>query len=127
MLLRNKVMIATIGMQSGKSCFEPLVAVALTFPLHAWEGKWIDIERVIHFRCSSPVGYYNRANRISLASGCWYKGIVMHEIAHSLGFYHEQSRPDRDQYVTINWGNISSGMLSNYNAYFSAIRTRIHN
>eukprot|EP00795_Rhopilema_esculentum_P010344 gene10344-19041_t len=59
--------------------------------------------------CSSPVGYYRRANRISLASGCWYKGIVMHEIAHSLGFYHEQSRPDRDNYVTILWNNIASG------------------
>eukprot|EP00795_Rhopilema_esculentum_P010342 gene10342-19039_t len=59
--------------------------------------------------CSSPVGYYRRANRISLASGCWSKGIVMHEIAHSLGFYHEQSRPDRDNYVTILWNNIATG------------------
>eukprot|EP00795_Rhopilema_esculentum_P010341 gene10341-19038_t len=58
--------------------------------------------------CSSPVGYYRRANTISLASGCWYKGIVMHEIAHSLGFYHEQSRPDRDNYVTILWNNIAT-------------------
>lgn len=62
------------------------------------------------FSCSSPVGYrYGRVNKISLASGCQYKGTAMHEIGHSIGLYHEQSRPDRDYYVRILWNNIPQG------------------
>lgn len=64
--------------------------------------------------CSSPVGYRGFKNSISLASGCWKKGVVMHEIAHSLGIMHEQSRPDRDNYVKINWHNILPEMRGNF-------------
>merc|ERR1712121_281923 len=56
--------------------------------------------------CSSPVGRGRSGNSIRLARGCWRKGTVIHEIGHSIGLFHEQSRPDRDRYVTINYHNI---------------------
>jgi hypothetical protein len=39
---------------------------------------------------------------------------LVHELGHSLSYYHEQSRTDRDTYVTIVTNNIESGKLHNF-------------
>ena len=36
---------------------------------------------------------------------------------HTLGFYHEHSRSDRDKYVKINWGNITEGKADNFDTF----------
>ena len=41
----------------------------------------------------------------------------MHEILHALGFYHEQSRLDRDDFVQIRFENIRSGLENNFQKY----------
>ncbi len=66
-----------------------------------------------------------------LASGCWsylgrqggpqdidisscIAGSIAHELMHAAGFYHEQSRGDRDAYITIMWDEVSPEVRSNF-------------
>jgi len=70
--------------------------------------------------CHSRVGYFG-VNKISLDTACQNKGTVVHEMYHSLGFYHEQSRPDRDNFVKIIWKNIPLGAKNNFQKYTRSV------
>jgi len=57
--------------------------------------------------CNSLVGMQGGEQIINIASGCWPSTLKMaHELGHCLGFWHEQTRPDRDDYVQIDTSNI---------------------
>ena len=47
-------------------------------------------------------------------------GTVIHEMLHAAGFWHEQSRPDRNENVRIHWQNILSGYDDNFARYSRA-------
>jgi hypothetical protein len=66
--------------------------------------------------CWSYVGRQGGRQRISLAPGCG-TGAAIHEIAHAIGVWHEQSRSDRDVYIDINWDNIRESAKSNFKAH----------
>ena len=46
---------------------------------------------------------------VSIGFGCELHGIVLHELMHTLGFFHTSSRPDRDAYVIVYTQNIKAG------------------
>jgi hypothetical protein len=43
---------------------------------------------------------------------------VAHELGHVLGFWHEQSRQDRDTYITIDLSNVIPGVENNFDQYY---------
>ncbi|CAG0900446.1 unnamed protein product [Cyprideis torosa] len=78
--------------------------------------------------CYSYIGRipsFTTGQKISLPGGCLYYsysngnrvpflGTAIHEMMHAIGFFHEQSRPDRDDYVTIHWENIRPDTEGNF-------------
>jgi len=68
--------------------------------------------------CSSYVGRQGGAQVISLASRCNTMSTA-HEIGHSLGLWHEQSRMDRDAFIWIAWENIEEKYRYNFNQHLT--------
>eukprot|EP00111_Clytia_hemisphaerica_P017902 TCONS_00052969-protein len=64
--------------------------------------------------CWSMVGMTGGRQSLSIGNGCLWEGTIIHEFLHAIGFYHEQSRPDRDQYVDIITKNIVGGREHNF-------------
>ncbi|XP_067284309.1 meprin A subunit beta-like [Pseudorasbora parva] len=86
-----------------KSCidFKPRAAEEFYISVEYRDGCWSSIGR------TSSGG-----QTLSIGDDCGIKAIVEHEFLHALGFSHQHTRYDRDDYVTINYGNITKGYES---------------
>uniref|UniRef100_A0A8D2JL49 Meprin A subunit n=1 Tax=Sciurus vulgaris TaxID=55149 RepID=A0A8D2JL49_SCIVU len=68
--------------------------------------------------CWSSVGNKQQGRQeLSIGKNCDRIGSVQHEFLHALGFWHEQSRSDRDDYVKIVWDRIKPGRQHNFNIH----------
>ena len=69
--------------------------------------------------CWSPVGRQYQLKgpqELSIGDGCNYKQLIIHEFMHALGFWHEQSRTDRNHYIDVLWENIDPSKQTNRQA-----------
>jgi hypothetical protein len=74
------------------------------------------IEFVPGTGCASNVGMQGGRQEILLSPGCG-TGNAIHEIGHALGFFHEQSRADRNNFIIVNTNNIVPGLEYNFATY----------
>lgn len=64
--------------------------------------------------CASYVGMQGGEQSIMVSDAC-SMGSIVHEIGHAIGLFHEHTRPDRDNFVQIDWDQIVDGKEINFN------------
>ena len=100
--------------------------------MYLWEAASIGR---IQFRPANPVGhsetgilYIVKNEIISGALGTGYypddinilfldrfeQRAILHELGHKIGLEHEHQRPDRDLFITIDWGRVNPELVSQF-------------
>ena len=108
--------------------FDANVSAANQTAMLAAMAEWENIAHVDFFVRSSQANYIHirdsdeNSSMVGMVGGRqyvniynWnYRFIMAHELGHALGLWHEQSRPNRDTYVQIEWDCIQDGYSHNF-------------
>ncbi|XP_055336935.1 uncharacterized protein LOC129587224 isoform X2 [Paramacrobiotus metropolitanus] len=78
------------------------------------ENVFVVIDSDGSLGCRSNVGRQRKQPQtVFLHTDCTL-GNIIHELLHTLGFFHEHTRPDRDNYIRIRSANIKPTHVHNY-------------
>ena len=64
--------------------------------------------------CEAAEGYEAEPMQPMTGSAACAVGTILHEMGHIIGLWHEFERPDADNYVTVNYGNVIKGSWGNF-------------
>ncbi|MGE0171877.1 MAG: M12 family metallopeptidase [Oligoflexales bacterium] len=64
--------------------------------------------------CWADIGYAGGRRTINLGNNCYTQAVILHEMGHTMGLYHEQVRPDRDNFVIVKMQNVQRGQEHNF-------------
>ncbi|EFX78402.1 hypothetical protein DAPPUDRAFT_225443 [Daphnia pulex] len=85
------------------------------------EVDYVQINRldITGFSCfTMGLGHYENygAHTVNFSPACFASqtGTAMHELMHRVGFKHEHTRPDRDNYIDVIWANIAASVQAQY-------------
>lgn len=70
--------------------------------------------------CASWVGRIGQQQAVWVSDNCT-TGSIIHEIGHAIGLFHEHTRPDRDNFISVNWDNIVNGKSFNFDVLNAGI------
>jgi astacin (peptidase family M12A) len=68
--------------------------------------------------CFSSIGMIGGEQKIRTDDKC-ETGTLVHEIGHTVGLWHEQSRRDRDRFVKVVYQNITQGSLRDFERHIN--------
>lgn len=73
------------------------------------------VVKTLYFRCYTSVGRFPGRNVVMLEANslatCIEYDIVLHELLHAVGLWHEHMRKDRDQFIKVHYESIQPGSL----------------
>jgi hypothetical protein len=72
--------------------------------------------------CEAIVGRAGGEQQVGGSNSCTV-ATILHELGHTVGLWHEQSRPDRNTYVSVNYNDLIKGSISNFNQIYDNAQT----
>jgi len=101
--------------------FNATFAGVIQFVMHGSETNYVDFDldpNTNNGVCEATEGDAGIGEQFATGAGgtknpCTV-ATILHEMGHIVGVWHEQSRPDRDTYVNVNYNNVIAASRSNF-------------